>query len=291
MKERSRRRLRRIGRVLRPSPAARRRSVDALTEGLESLERSIEAQAAEIRGLRAEVAALSAPLTAPGGVVDTRNPHYDQLTAEVIERVLAGGGNAIDVGAHVGDILGRILAVSPAGTHVGFEPLPDLAAELRRRFPAVAIHEVALSDAEGEIEFHHVVDSPAHSGIRLRRLESDDAEVHKIRVRTARLDDVVPLERPVSFLKIDVEGAELGVLKGGGELIGRHRPVTVFEFGLGAADFYGTTPADVHGFFAERRMDVSLLDDWLVGKPPLGLAELTRQYDVCENYYFLAHPV
>ncbi|MBA3281155.1 MAG: FkbM family methyltransferase [Acidimicrobiia bacterium] len=293
MNERARQRLHQIERAVRPSATAHLRQVDALTTGLESLRRSIDDQAAEIRALRVELAALTgqaAPASLTSEVVDTRNARYDQLTGEVIDRVLADGANAIDVGAHVGDILVRILAVSPGGTHVGFEPLPHLADTLRRRFPGVEIHDVALSDAEGEVEFHHVVDSPAFSGIRQRRLESDDALVQKISVRMARLDDMVPVDRPVAFLKIDVEGAELGVLRGGKELIRRHRPVTVFEFGLGASDIYGTTPADIHGFFAERGMEVSLLDGWLAGRPPLGLAELTRQYDVCENFYFLAHP-
>lgn len=296
MNEAARQRLRQIERAIRPTATAQLRQVDALAAGFERLQRAIDAQTAEIQALRAEVASLGgqpapAPAAPVDGVVDTRNARYDQLTGEVIDRVLAGGANAIDVGAHVGDILVRILAASPGGSHVGFEPLPHMAAVLRQRFPAVEIHEVALSDADGEIEFHHVVDSPAFSGIRQRRLDRDDAEIQKITVRMARLDDIVPVERPVAFLKIDVEGAELGVLRGGSELIGRHRPVTVFEFGLGASDIYGTTPADIHAFFAERDMDVWLLDEWLAGKPALGLDELNRQYDVCENFYFLAHEV
>jgi FkbM family methyltransferase len=64
-------------------------------------------------------------------------------------------------------------------------------------------------------------------------------------VQTARLDHLVAVETRVAFVKIDVEGGELGVLRGGERPLRRHRPIIVFEHGLGSADIFGTRPEDV----------------------------------------------
>ena len=269
-----------IERVLRPGATAQLRAVDVIAERLDPVAAALNAQAEAIEALRVEVAALRSQLVdgsspaavEPGGAsgvepppaeVDERNDHYNAWTIEIIDRVLADGGNAIDVGAHAAAILAPIVAASPEGHHMAFEPLPHLADALRSSFPQVEVHQVALSDHTGTVDFHHVVASPEFSGIEKRTLPDEDVAIERIAVELARLDDLVAPERPIAFVKIDVEGAELGVLRGGSEMFRRDRPVTVFEFGLGAADVYGTTPSDIHGFFAEREMDVWLLDDWL----------------------------
>jgi hypothetical protein len=44
---------------------------------------------------------------------------------------------------------------------------------------------------------------------------------------------------------VDVEGGELGVFRGARETIARHRPSLLFEHGMGAAEYFGTTPDEV----------------------------------------------
>lgn len=222
-----------------------------------------------------------------------KNQLYDHLTAEVIRKVLRRGSCSIDVGCHKGDILKLMLKAAPAGYCYAFEPLPDFCAGLRQKFtrPGIEIHEIALSDADGEAEFNHVVSNPGYSGFRKRRYDRPTETDTRIRVRMRRLDDIVDPQRKVDFIKIDVEGAELQVLRGATAMLQRDHPVVVFEHGLGAADCYGTRPEDVHALLVGQcGMQIWTMDAWLRGAAPLSQAAFCEQFDQRLNYYFLAGP-
>ena len=198
---------------------------------------------------------------------------------------------AIDVGCHEGAILDHMIAAAPEVRHLAFEPLPHLAKSLRKKYPQIEHHELALvAEPDGPIQFHHVVSNPGYSGIRERRYDREGEKVDIIEVATARLDDLVPDTKNPVLIKIDVEGAELGVLQGGQKTISRAKPLVVFEHGLGGSDRYGTTPESIHAFFSACDMQVSLLGTWLEDGPSLSVDQLKAQYEQGLNYYFIAHP-
>jgi FkbM family methyltransferase len=208
------------------------------------------------RGLRR----LSARLRPPAAVAQPAAPAVDPELAFMMERdrrdnealrlalaaTLARDAHVIDIGAHHGAVLEDMVRCAPEGRFLAFEPIPELAAALRARFPAVDVHEVALFDAAGESTFAHIADIPAHSGLRLRSLPPGEHDIREITVRTARLDDLLPDGFAPAFIKIDVEGGELGVLRGAVETLRRHKPVIVFEHGIGAAEHYGHTSGELH---------------------------------------------
>lgn len=163
----------------------------------------------------------------------------------VLATALRRDGNAIDVGANQGDTLEMILAVAPEGRHVAYEPIPGLAEELVARYPGVDVRNAACSDEAGSAEFTHVLDAPAMSGLRRREDLPSDAGVERITVRLDKLDDALPEGYVPSLVKIDVEGAELLVMRGAAETLARHRPVVIFEHGIGGADLYGSKPGEL----------------------------------------------
>ena len=57
---------------------------------------------------------------------------------------LTSDANCVDVGANVGDVLAEMVQIAPLGHHVAFEPLPELASVLTRRFPDVEVRNAAV---------------------------------------------------------------------------------------------------------------------------------------------------
>lgn len=213
---------------------------------------------------------------------------YDEQTSAVMRRVLKSTSNCIDVGAHRGSILTEILGVAAFGRHFAFEPLPDCYEFLKNAFPAVSVHRVALSDTVGEASFQQVTSSPAYSGLRRRRYDRPQELVEEITVQTELLDNMIPQSAEIDFIKIDVEGAELQVLRGATKTIRRCRPTIVFEHGLGAADYYGTTPEMIYDFFENRGYRISLMESWLQKGDSLSKSELCDRFYKGLDFYFLA---
>jgi len=215
---------------------------------------------------------------------------YDRQTKAVMERVLLANSNCVDVGCHKGEVLREMLKLAPEGTHYAFEPIPYLYRALVKSFQNVFVHQIALSDKPGVTTFHHVLDRPAYSGIRQRMYPSGDEIVEQIEVRQDTLDNVITKEVSVDFIKIDVEGAELGVLKGAARTIRDNKPVIVFEHSLGAADHYGTRPDEVYEFLTGPcGLSVSLMERWLRDEGPLSQEEFVKEFERNANYYFMAH--
>ncbi len=152
-------------------------------------------------------------------------------------------------------------------------------------YPGVDVRQAALADDDGDAEFVHVLAQPGWSGF-LERPYPAEERLERITVRTERLDtalcdqDYVP-----TLVKIDVEGAEVRVLRGAIETIARHRPLVVFEHGLGSADMYGTGPDDVWALLVEHaRLRVFDLD----GGGPYTLASFAEAYRRADRVNFLA---
>ena len=222
----------------------------------------------------------------------TQNQKYDRQTAEVIQRSCKPDSTCIDVGCHKGEVLDMLLAASPAGKHYGFEPIPVLYEALRAKYtrPNITISNIALSNKRGETSFNYVVSNPAYSGLIKRKYDREDEQDTSIQVQTDKLDDVLPANERVDFVKIDVEGGELLVLQGARQTLTRCKPVVIFECGLGASEFYGSTPDMVFNVLTECGLKVSLMENWLNGRPALTQKQFEQHYQNKSHYYFIAYP-
>jgi FkbM family methyltransferase len=171
--------------------------------------------------------AVSLPLRARLG--GSREPEL-----AILPELVRPGDVAVDVGAHRGVYtyhLARI--VGPSGHVVAYEPQPAMADYLRaasrrgllgRR---VDLRARALSDREGTA----VLSVPVEDGHRVigqatLRDVGSGAEEHEVPMVTL---DSEPMPGRVAFMKIDVEGHELALLRGARALLGRDAPTLLVE--------------------------------------------------------------
>jgi FkbM family methyltransferase len=134
-------------------------------------------------------------------------------------------GLIVDVGANIGNH-SLYWANTFSNPIVAVEPEPLNAALLRENlsFNGFAdrstVHEVALWHETAPLELSN--NDPTNRG------KFSASQNRSGTIEGVRLDSLVG-DRPVSLIKIDVEGAELHVLKGGREVLGLHCPVVVLE--------------------------------------------------------------
>ena len=178
---------------------------------------------------------------------------YEKIIQQLYIVILEPGDACIDVGANKGfHSFPMAAAVGATGKVYAFEPIGELNAALVDRARRDNIGQIefivaALGSRTGVAEFFNIKNYTPLSGLRLRS-PPPDAVIEKIQVPLMRLDDHIPRDARVRFIKIDVEGGELDVIKGGLELIRRHRPVIVFEDGRDkAAENYNYTIDDYFG--------------------------------------------
>ena len=222
----------------------------------------------------------------------TKNQRYDAQTIRILRKICQPTSNCVDVGCHKGEMLDKILVFAPQGQHYCFEPIPDLYDGLiKNRYPVNChFHKMALSFEKGETSFNYVVTNPSYSGILRRKYDRPNEEDTLITVETDLLDNIIPIDTKIDFIKIDVEGAEMFVLKGAEKIIKKWHPIVVFEHGLGGSDVYGTTPKQIFDFFTTCNMTIALMHDWLNNLPPLSIEAFEEQFHKGKNYYFIAYP-
>jgi len=217
------------------------------------------------------------------------NTKYDLQTFKIINELLRGDSNAIDIGAHKGQILKKIIEASPNGTHFAFEPLPELSQNLHKQYKnSTTVFPFALSDFDGVSNFNYVITNPAYSGLIKRKYDRPEMDT-TIQVPVRKLDNVIPKDVPIHFIKIDVEGGEYAVLKGASELLKKWKPVMIYEQGLGGSDINGTGPEEFYDFLCSFGYHISLMEYYLLKKEPLSKEEYAQQFRKGYNYYFIAY--
>lgn len=149
----------------------------------------------------------------------------------VIERLLSRPGVFVDVGANLGQTLGKVLQVDRGRAYVGFEPQIAACHMVNRFIRDNALRNaivlpIGLSTENHIRKFYSLGDVDCMASLR-----RTDRHMDETVIQTRRGDEVLD-ELGISVIaaiKIDVEGAELDVLGGLRTTISKHRPPVIFE--------------------------------------------------------------
>jgi FkbM family methyltransferase len=255
-------------------------------------------------GLYVKHLLLRTPLEAPAlrfrhlahGIRRLRHPELSEIFMEpywieqVERHVIEADSNCIDIGCHIGSSLSSIIRYAGRGKHLAIEPVPEKASWIKRKFPEVDVRAIALSDKRDLITFYRNVSRPGFSGFA--KPTEDRDETVPISVNCERLDDIVRTDLRYSFIKLDVEGAELLVLKGARNMISRDRPIILFESSHDGASTLGLRRDDLFLLLVDGfDYKVFLIKDYLEGRPELSLRGFQRAAEYpFQAFNFLAVP-
>jgi FkbM family methyltransferase len=160
---------------------------------------------------------------------------YEQETTELFRKLIKPGMVVIDIGAHVGYF--TLLAaglVGAKGTVLAFEPEPDNYSILEKNielngYRNIVPLRIAASEQMGSAELFLTASESGQHSIYHHGLP----ERGSVSVETTTIDTVLQKLgcSHVDLVKIDVEGAEIVVLGGMAQLLGRpDKPNLIMEF-------------------------------------------------------------
>ncbi len=179
---------------------------------------------------------------------DIRKKLVEEKEMALLPRFIQPGDQVLDIGANFAYYTTRLSAlVGGAGKIIAFEPIPfthDVCAALLRKFGAtnVVLFQKGVGARDEQVKFSVPLQdfgamSAGQAHILGRNNDLDGKEDYYSFTRATEftchvvaLDDFLTLDpRPLSFVKIDIEGAEYYALLGMRRLLEAHRPVVLIE--------------------------------------------------------------
>lgn len=185
---------------------------------------------------------------------------WEPFLTQVFRRYIRRGMRVADVGANVGYY--TMLAASLVGSEgevFAFEPNSEncrllLQSAAANEFTNIHLFPLALAQSVGHTWFSTHIGS---NGGLIPASRSAATGYGSI-VPTARFDSLI--KPPLDFMKMDVEGAEFGVLRGGEELIRTTRPIIASEFSCEMISrVSGCTPREFLEFFRNHEYTIHVI--------------------------------
>jgi FkbM family methyltransferase len=152
---------------------------------------------------------------------------YSEGEVDLFRRVLKPEDSVVEAGANIGALTVPLSHLVSGRKVRAFEPQPDNFALLLKNTLGtpceVACYNLALGSEEKWIPLPRL---DLQRVVNAGGFEVDRGYAEGVSVRQTMLDS---FDFPVDFLKVDVEGMELEVLKGGEKKIARYRPILYVE--------------------------------------------------------------
>ena len=154
--------------------------------------------------------------------------------------------NVIDIGANYAYFTHRFANICTKGHVYAFEPIPftyNVAKKIIEscRFKNVRIYQLGVGNENIQTVFEVPLQSFGAYSAGQAHLSGRDNELNgkeqhykfssheKVNCKIIRLDDFKDIDKPIDFIKIDIEGAELFALKGMKDLLIKSKPVILLE--------------------------------------------------------------
>ncbi|MEL6108864.1 MAG: FkbM family methyltransferase [Planctomycetota bacterium] len=177
----------------------------------------------------------------PSGFADKIVPgQYEIPCTSIMQALVSRDSVCLDIGGHYGYFTLVLASLAPEGRVETFEPLPNHAKRIadsadRSGLAHVKVHQKAVADISSTMTLRYVssgnYDSMAYlesrGGVVSEASKEQYPTFESCTVETTTLDALSPLEP--SFIKVDAEGAEAAILRGGTNLLANQKPRLLIE--------------------------------------------------------------
>jgi len=191
---------------------------------------------------------------------------YEETETRYVMDQIKEGQIVLDIGANIGYYT-LIFAnlVGKKGHVFAFEPEPDNFDVLKKNvetnnYKNTTTENLAVSNKIGNIKLYLSKSNVGQHKIFPSKMTSDDY----VNVNVTTIDEYFKLSDlydKISFIKIDVEGAEMSVLQGMDKLLEKNRLTLLMEFDLKQMIENNISPQDLLNFLVSKGFVLNYVDD------------------------------
>lgn len=171
-----------------------------------------------------------------------KNGIYNYAQTNLIKKLVKRNNIVLDIGANIGYFT-LIMAKQAKLVHA-FEPEDRNFQLLKKnlqlnKISNVKLHNVAVAEKNGKTLLHL---SETNRGMH-RIYPSQWCSAGSREIETVKIDDII---HEADFIKMDIEGAELGALKGMTQLLKKCDVTIIMEFHPPSIIEYGSKPSEIY---------------------------------------------
>ena len=187
----------------------------------------------------------------------TKNGQYNHEQTQLIKKLVKKKHTVLDIGAHIGYF--TLIMAKQAKQVYAFEPEARNFHILKKnielnKLSNVKLHNVAVAETNGKTTLHLC---EMNRGMH-RIYPSHWCKGGTAKIETVRIDDII---QEADFIKMDIEGAELGALKGMTKLLKKCDITVIMEFHPQSIEEYGAKPRDIYDLMRYLGYDIKLSKD------------------------------
>ena len=201
-----------------------------------------------------------------GKIKDIEGKLVEEEELELLPHILQKDDEVIDVGANYAYITHRLANICKKGKVYAFEPIPftfNVCQKIIKKygFKNVELYQKGVGSKNEQMEFSApLIDfggisaGQAHMNSRNNELEGKEKHYKFEKAKTftcdvVSIDSFLPNIKKLSYVKIDIEGAELFALQGMQKTIKKWLPVILIEINPFFLKGFDVTEQDVRDFF------------------------------------------
>ena len=210
---------------------------------------------------------------------------YEKYELQMMRKFIKKNSLILDIGANLGWYCLNLSKNIPKGLIMAFEPIPKTFEYLKKNIQLnninnVKLYNFGLLDKKATLEFCYF---PKISGAASLKALYKDRNKQKIKCKVRRLDDFIfGMSRRVDFIKCDVEGAEIFVIRGALKTLKKMKPVLFLEMLRKWSAKFGYHPNEIITLLSNIGYDC-----FYVRKDKLVRIRAMDEQTVATNYFFL----